>query len=72
MASYRGKRSGEGAILRRMGRRGASRVKTLFSFSPKADIEASLEFELTAQMVFQETMDRNLEASFDQAIRTAR
>ena len=63
---------GTGAIFQRVGRRRSTRLRMLFSFTPKAEIEPSLEFEITAQTVFQETFAKNFEASFDRAVRTAR
>ena len=73
---------GTGAIFQRLGRRGRKRLppgqqrpgklRMLFSFTPKAEIEPTLEFELTAQTVFERTFARNFEASFDRAVRTAR
>ena len=44
----------------------------LFSFTPKAEIEPTLEFERTAQTEFEGTFSRNFEKSFDKAVRTAR
>ena len=72
---------GTGAIFQRLGRRGRKRIpgqrrpgklRMLFSFTPQAHIEPSLEFELTAQTVFTSTFASNFEASFDRAVRTAR
>ena len=47
-------------------------ARMLFSFTPKAQIEPSLEFEVTAQTVFEQSFESNFEASFDRAVRTAR
>ena len=72
---------GTGAILQRLGRRGRKRIpgqrrpgklRMLFSFTPQAQIEPSLEFELTARTVFERSFASNFEASFDRAVRTAR
>lgn len=77
---FRGKRrtfmirrpDGTGAIFQRIGRRTSTKLRMLFSFTSKAEIEPSLEFELTAQIVFQETFTKNFEPAFDKAVRTAR
>ena len=63
---------GTGAIFQRFGRRRATRLRMLFSFTPKAKIEPMLEFEVTAQAVFQENFARNFEAAFDRAVLSAR
>ena len=73
---------GTGAILQRLGRRGGKRkprgqrrvgkLRMLFSFTPQAEVEPSLRFELTARTVFEQSFASNFEASFDRAVRTAR
>ncbi len=77
---HRGKRrtfmvrtpDGQGGVFQRFGRRKSTKLRMLFSFTPKAEIEPTLEFELTAQTVFQETFTRNFEQSFDRAVRSAK
>ena len=76
------KSDGTGAILQRLGRRGGKRkprgqrrvgkLRMLFSFTPQAEVEPSLRFELTARTVFEQSFASNFEASFDRAVRTAR
>ena len=73
---------GTGAIFQRLGRRGGKRaprgkrregrLRLLFSFTPKAEIEPTLDFVLTARTVMRENFARNFEAAFDRAVRSAR
>lgn len=63
---------GSGAIFQRVGRPGSGKLRQLFSFTPEAQIDPDLEFELTARTVFQETFNRNFEFAFDRAVRSAR
>ena len=63
---------GTGAIFQRFGRRRSTRVRMLFSFTPKAKIEPMLEFEVTAQTVFDATFASNFERSFARAQASAR
>lgn len=65
-------RGGRGVIAQRIGRRGRSRVRLLFTFSPTARIEPTLEFEETARTVVQDRFAQNFGAAFDRAVRTAR
>ena len=77
---HRGKRrtfmirrpGGTGGIFQRVGRRKSTKLRMLFSFTPQAEVDPTLEFELTAQTVFESTFESNFVASFDRAVRTAR
>jgi hypothetical protein len=76
------KPDGSGGIFQRLGPRGRPRRKRgqkrigkfrlLFSFSPRARIEPTLEFEITARRVMQENFARNFEFAFNKAVRTSR
>ena len=46
---------GSGAIFQRVGRKRSGDLRHLFSFTPEAQIDPDLQFELTARTVFQET-----------------
>lgn len=68
---------GSGAIFQRgrgfNPRKGVEQdLRHLFSFSPKVEVDDRLEFELTASTIFEELFNRNFDAAFDRALRTAR
>lgn len=63
---------GSGAIFQRLGRADSGKLRTLFTFTRTADLPASLQFDLTAENVFNSTYQANFAAAWDRAIRSAR
>ena len=63
---------GRGDIFQRVGRRGRSHPRHLFTFAPSAQVDAVLGFEGTARRTVKEDFEAAFSRAFDAAVRSAR